>query len=169
MSAQGPPGRTGAGTELSSLAERGRGEVQAQRTAEGPCGKGGWVAVRGPLRLRSWSWWAGLVVCTLMAPSCFADGDSPAAGRAPGPVCLLAHRALKTLASAVPSSINSHPAHPCPVSLLWPPEPSCVASYSPWLGPSLGLDFPSWSMRVEDLWHLSHHRDIGEQTRTSGL
>lgn len=53
--------------------------------------------------------WSGGAAPCPHAPSCFADGDTPAAGRAPGPVCLLACRALRIFRQRC-SLINKHPA-----------------------------------------------------------
>uniref|UniRef100_M3YHX7 Uncharacterized protein n=2 Tax=Mustela putorius furo TaxID=9669 RepID=M3YHX7_MUSPF len=62
------------------------------------------------------------------------DRGPPAAGRAPGPVCLLACRPLRPLIRHY-SPINKHGPHIlCPVFLFWPPEPICVAPRGSWCG-----------------------------------
>lgn len=88
---------------------------------------------------RSWGWGgvgkpgAGGQLCSsLRAPFCFSDGDSPAAGGAPGPVCLLAGWALRTLNWHC-SFTNKHLA--CRVYVLRP----CSGPQSP---PSLPLESP---------------------------
>lgn len=55
---------------------------------------------------------AGAAGGALTAPCCSSDGDPPAAGRAPGPVRLLAGRPLRTLSQTASSPINTWPGMP---------------------------------------------------------
>lgn len=76
------------------------------RTASGFWGEAGSWEALGSCR------GGGAAGGALTAPCCSSDRDPPAAGRAPGPVRLLAGRPLRTLSQTTSSPINTWPGMP---------------------------------------------------------
>lgn len=116
------------------------------------------------------SWWGAAVVQvpSLTAPCCFADGDPPAAGRAPGPVCLLACWALRILRHHCPL-INKCPAQHA-VSCL--PVLATTAHLHrpprPWVGSSVGLGPPAVPFGLRPTGHLLHTSASAKQMGMRG-